>query len=219
MPRPFPARGLYAVTPEGLQGEALLDAVREAVGGGAKAVQYRNKSKDRKGRKRDAAGLTALCRALSVPLIINDDVELAVEVQADGVHVGREDPAPEAAREYMVHRHGADWARDAIIGVSCYDELARARQALASGADYIAFGSFFPSATKPSAVRAALDLLSAIRPSAQVPIVGIGGITAENAGVLLEHGVDVVAVVQGIFGAGDPKAGAESFSCLFEGGT
>jgi thiamine-phosphate pyrophosphorylase len=204
---PFPARGLYAVTPEHLSGRTLSEAVSAALAGGARAVQYRDKSQGGKRRTADAAALVALCRRARVPLIVNDDVTLARAVGADGVHLGRDDPALEQAREIL--------GPGAIIGVSCYDEVDRALAARAAGATYVAFGSFFPSTTKPGAIRATVDLVRRVRSMIEVPIVGIGGITPENAPALLEAGIDVLAVVNAVFNVGDARGGAKAFEALF----
>ena len=192
---PWPGRGIYAVTPEHRSGAELAGAVAAAVENGVRAVQYRDKSSDPARRGRDAAALLAICRPHGVPLIINDDVELAHATGADGVHLGRDDEGLAAARARL--------GDGAIIGISCYDEPERALAAARSGADYVAFGSFFPSVTKPGAVRATTELVAAVRPRIEVPIVAIGGITADNAPPLLESGVDLLAVVSAIFGARD----------------
>ena len=192
---PWPSRGIYAVTPEGWSGAALAGAVATAVEQGVKAVQYRDKSPDTARRRSDAEALLAICRPRRVPLIINDDVDLALAVGADGVHLGRNDETLAAARARL--------GNAAIIGVSCYNEAGRALTAARDGADYVAFGSFFPSVTKPGAVRATTELLAAVRRRIEAPIVAIGGITADNAPPLLECGVDLLAIVDAIFSAPD----------------
>ena len=192
---PWPNRGIYAVTPEGWSGAALAGAVATAVEQGVKAVQYRDKSPDTARRRSDAEALLAICRSRRVPLIINDDVDLALAVGADGVHLGRNDETLAAARARL--------GNAAIIGVSCYNEAGRALTAARDGADYVAFGSFFPSVTKPGAVRATTGLLAAVRWRIEAPIVAIGGITVDNAPPLLECGVDLLAIVDAIFGAPD----------------
>ena len=192
---PWPRRGIYAITPEDLTGAELVAAVSAAVENGVKAVQYRDKSSDRARRRRDAAALVALCRPRAVPLIVNDDVELALATGADGVHVGRNDASLDRARARL--------GDTATVGVSCYDDADRALAAARAGADYVAFGSFFPSVTKPGAVRATTDVVAAVRPAIDVPVVAIGGISAANAPPLLAAGVDLLAVVSAIFGAPD----------------
>ena len=203
---PWPKRGIYAVTPEGWSGPALADAVAAAVEHGVRAVQYRDKSRDTARRRSDAEALLAVCRPRGVPLIVNDDVELALAVGADGAHLGRDDETLAAARA----RLGAA----AIIGVSCYDEAGRALAAAREGADYVAFGSFFPSVTKPGAVRATTGLVASVRGRIEAPIVAIGGITADNAPPLLESGVDLLAVVHAIFGAPDVARAVRRLAAL-----
>ena len=192
---PWPERGIYAITPEYLTGAGLVAGVSAAVANGVRAVQYRDKTPDPARRQRDAEALLAVCRPHGVPLIINDDVDLAHATGADGVHLGRDDEGLAAARARL--------GEGAIIGISCYDEAERALAAAQGGADYVAFGSFFPSVTKPGAVQATTDLVAAVRPHIAVPIVAIGGITADNALPLLDSGVDLLAVVNAIFGARD----------------
>jgi thiamine-phosphate pyrophosphorylase len=171
-------------------------------------VQYREKSTDSSRRLEESRALLALCRGHGVPLIINDDVELAATIAADGVHLGKDDGAVSAARVRL--------GPHAIIGVSCYDSLACAVQAAQEGADYVAFGSFFPSATKPHAVRAPLSLLTEARVKLGIPLCAIGGITPQNGGELVNAGADMLAVIQGLFGAEDVIAAARDYSRLFK---
>ena len=206
-PLPWPGRGIYAITPEGLTGPDLAAAVASAVENGVVAVQYRDKSSDTARRRRDAAALVEICRPHGVPLIVNDDVELAVAAGANGVHLGREDDALAAARSRL--------GDAATIGISCYDDAGRALAAARGGADYVAFGSFFPSVTKPAAVRATTDLAAAVHPSIKVPIVAIGGITAQNAPPLLASGIDLLAIVNALFGAPDIGRAARRLVRLF----
>jgi thiamine-phosphate pyrophosphorylase len=200
--------GLYAVTDGPRAG--LADAVAAALAGGAVLVQYRDKSGDDARRHAEAAMLVALCRRRAVPLIVNDDVELAAAVDADGVHLGEHDGDLETARA----RLGAS----AIIGVSCYDRLERGREAAAAGADYLAFGAFFASPTKPNARRATVELLRSAR-ALGLPLVAIGGITPDNARPLIEAGADFVAVVSGVFGQPDPQSAARCYADLFTEGS
>ena len=207
-------RGLYAVTDgagahehSGADPRSLADRVALAIDGGAVMVQYRDKSGDRQRREREAGALRAVCARAAVPLIINDDVELAAHVGAEGVHLGREDAAPEDARRILGER--------AIIGVSCYNSLERARRAAEQGADYLAFGRFFPSRTKPGAVPAALSLLAAARAELDLPLVAIGGITPDNGARLIEAGADLLAVIHGVFGQSDPCSAARAYARLF----
>lgn len=199
-------RGLYLITPP-LEGAALLARVSAALSGAGPGctLQYRAKATGAAQRARDARALAALCRASGATYIVNDDLELALAAEADGVHLGRDDGEPAAARA----RLGAK-----LLGVSCYDSLERAHAAVAAGADYVAFGSVFPSSTKPGAVRAPLSLFAEAR-ALGVPLVAIGGITLENAPQLLAAGADCVAVVSDLFDARDVAARARAFARLF----
>lgn len=205
----FPRRGLYAVTPDqdGATGERLQAAVIAALRGGAVAIQYRNKTRGHD-RGTDASALAAICRRHQAPLIINDDIELAADIGADGAHVGRDDAGPAAARAIL----GAD----AIIGVSCYASPDLAVEAAAAGADYVAFGSFFPSTTKPGATPCPVAVLHEARKLVTLPLVAIGGITAENGAALIRNGADVLAVVQDVFGHGDVQSAAARLASLFD---
>ena len=199
--------GLYAIADTRvLEDTRLIPAVRAAIEGGARVIQYRDKSEDASRRERQARALATACREAGILFLINDDVTLAQRVDADGVHVGREDASLADARAIL--------GEHAVIGVSCYNELARAVRARAEGADYIAFGSFFSSRTKPNAVRASLDLLQQARVLG-LPIVAIGGITPENAPPLIEAGADALAVIDGVFGGTDPHTAAQRYRALF----
>lgn len=201
--------GLYVIT-RALPGgpEALAEAVDEAVAGGAVMVQYRDKSGDEARREREARAVFETCRRREVPLVINDDLELALNVGADGVHLGRDDATVQAARHALGPR--------AVVGVSCYNELARAQAAERAGASYVAFGSFFPSPTKPDAVRATPDLLREAREIVSLPVCAIGGITPANGGRLVEAGADLLAVASGVFEASDIRDAAEHYAGLFK---
>jgi thiamine-phosphate pyrophosphorylase len=198
-------RGLYLITPDEADTARLLARV-EAVIGHAALLQYRNKTASRATRLAQAKALRALCAGHGVPLIANDDFALAREVGADGAHLGEDDGDIRTARDQL----GAS----AIIGVSCYDDLARARAAAEAGASYVAFGAFFPSSTKPNARRASVDLL---RDSAALglPRVAIGGITPDNARGLVDAGADLLAVISGVFDAPDPAAAARAYRDCF----
>ncbi len=201
-------KGLYVITDTGLTpGARLPAAVDAAIRGGARLVQYRDKSADSARREMEARLLLDLCRGHGVPLIINDDVALAARIGADGVHLGSEDLALAAARVSLGPR--------ALIGVSCYDSLERAQTAAHAGADYVAFGSFYPSLSKPGAVRAPLALLTQARAALSIPLCAIGGITPENGAPLLAAGADLLAVIQGVFGAADGGVAARAYAQLF----
>lgn len=205
-PRPL-GPGLYAITPDTqLPPEQLARNVRAALRGGARLIQYRAKSA--RDRLQEARLLLAECRAARVPLIINDDVELALAIGADGVHLGQEDGSPAAART----RLGAT----AIIGVTCHDSLDLAIAAERQGADYVAFGRFFPSTTKPGAPCARIETLSEAKRRLRIPIVAIGGITAANGRSLVAAGADLLAVIDGVFGTADPESAARALQGLFE---
>lgn len=207
-------RGLYAITPAAPNPRMpLVRQVALAIAGGARVIQYRDKSENdpvpAQGRRlAQAQALLAVCRAAGVPLIINDDPALAAAVGSDGVHLGREDLAPTEARRLL--------GPGAIIGVSCYDRLDLAEAAQAAGADYVAFGSFFPSSTKPLAVRADLGLLRRARQCIRLPLVAIGGITPENGAAVITAGADLLAVISGVFGEPDPLAAARKYARLFD---
>jgi thiamine-phosphate pyrophosphorylase len=200
-------RGLYGVTPQEESTERLLDHVRLAIEGGASIIQYRNKRATPAQQLWQAQALRSLTRAYNVPLIINDGVALARTVDADGVHLGRDDADIAAARTQLP---------DKLLGVSCYNDLDQARAAQSQGADYVAFGAPFRSLTKPKAVHAPLSLFRQARRFLHIPIIAIGGITPENAPALVETGIDAIAVITALFGAADVKATARKFSKLFE---
>lgn len=198
--------GLYAITPEIDDTGALLTLVRAALEGGARIVQYRNKQSGSARRLEHALGLSALCARLDATLIINDDVALALEVDADGVHLGKTDGDLAAARKRL--------GPGKLLGASCYNQIALARDAVAQGADHIAFGSVFVSSTKPGAVRAELALFSEGR-ALGVPMVAIGGITHDNAAAVVAAGADAIAVISDLFSAPDVRARAQQLSSLF----
>lgn len=202
--------GLYAITPEDSDTARLARRAEAALSGGASVLQYRNKSADHALRRIQAGRLLELCRRHATPLIINDDLELALSIGADGVHLGRDDGDIAAARRRLPPR--------AVLGVSCYDRVEHALAAVAAGADYVAFGSAFPSPTKPDALRAPLELFAKARAQLRVPIIAIGGITPENASLVIEAGADAVAVISSLFDLEDVKAAAAAFCTLFERG-
>jgi thiamine-phosphate pyrophosphorylase len=199
-------RGLYLITPDEARTERLLARV-DAVIGEATWLQYRNKAADAALKREQVDALAGLCRARGVPLIVNDDADLAQAIGAEGVHLGEDDGDVAEART----RLGAT----ALIGVSCYNDLARAHAAAGAGAAYIAFGAFFPSQTKPNARRATPQLL---RDSAGLGLsrVAIGGITPDNARVVIEAGADLLAVISGVFDAPDPLAAARAYRECFD---
>ncbi|HEY9104483.1 thiamine phosphate synthase [Chitinimonas sp.] len=200
-------RGLYAITPDWNNTEQLLAAVSAVLDGGAKVLQYRNKRADKHLRREQAGALLALCRPRGVPLIINDHLDLAEAIDADGLHLGGDDGALAEARAVLgPAKH---------LGASCYNQLLLAETALAEGASYVAFGAAYVSGTKPDAVQAPLALYKAATTSLPCPVVAIGGITPANAGVLLAAGVGNLAVIGALFDAAAPSERAAEFSRLW----
>lgn len=200
--------GLYAVTPDIADTQVLCRKVELALEGGARVLQYRNKHADAALRRVQAGALRELTRTFDIPLVVNDDAALAEEVDADGVHLGAADATVASARALLGARK--------IIGVSCYNQLSLACAAVVAGADYVAFGAFFPSGIKPQAVRADMELLRAARAELEVPIVAIGGITAQNGAALAAAGADALAVISALFDAPDIRAAAREFEKLFD---
>jgi thiamine-phosphate pyrophosphorylase len=209
--RKLPLAGLYALTPDDNLLPRLLALVESALQGGVKWVQYRNKIAPAALRRLEAIELLRLCRTYGAKLVVNDDVWLAVEIGAHGAHLGRDDlpgGSLQTARDALGPRR--------ILGISCYNDLARAQAAVDAGADYIAIGSVFASASKPQAARASLETLSEAKRRFKVPVVGIGGITTRNAPQVLGAGADMIAVLTDLFDAMDIRKQAEKFQQLFK---
>ncbi len=204
--------GIYLLTPDsGSRAfETVLNVVQQSLDAGVRAIQYRDKTADAAQRFDRASRLLAMTRAAGALLIVNDDVEIAVRSGADGVHLGRDDGDVADARRRLPHR---------LLGVSCYNQLDRARAAIASGADAIAFGSMYPSVTKPAAVRASLSLLSDARSAwPQQRIIAIGGINVENVATVAAAGADAAAVLDAVFGAENPASAARELVRRFDEG-
>ncbi len=199
-------KGLYAVTPDIADTSELLAKAEAALAGGASLLQYRNKAASRALRTVQARALLALCHEHRVPLIVNDDLELALALGANGLHLGGDDGPLAEARVRL--------GPDKILGASCYNRIENAIRAVDAGATYVAFGSFFPSGVKPDAAHAPLALLTEARRLA-VPVVAIGGITLDNAQQLIAAGADSVAVISALFAAPDIRAAAQRLSGLF----
>lgn len=199
-------KGLYGIT-DGSTGQVLINKVTQAIKGGLKVLQYRDKSDDYTTRLNDAMNLRELCCRNNIPLIINDDVELANILHADGVHLGQDDVDIHQARQRL--------GSDAIIGVSCYNQLDLALAAQEQGANYVAFGAFFKSPTKPNAPTASLSTLQIAKQEIHIPICTIGGITLDNASQLIDNGADMVAIISSLFSADDIGDTAQQFSKLF----
>jgi thiamine-phosphate pyrophosphorylase len=200
--------GLYAVTPDIADTTRLIELTRAALLGGVRFVQYRNKIAPHALRLEQALALKDACSEHGAALIVNDHVDVALAADAAGVHLGKEDGLAKDARRAI--------GSVRLIGVSCYDSLERAHAAVRAGADYVAFGSFFPSRVKPDAVRAPIVLVSEAKAAFSVPVVAIGGITLENVPSLIKAGVDAVAVISAVFDASDVTRAARQFTTLFE---
>jgi thiamine-phosphate pyrophosphorylase len=203
----FCIKGLYAITPNLTDTNELLRKVRLALQGGARVLQYRNKIADAALQLRQAAALRDLTREFNTTFIVNDDAALAAQVDADGVHLGGEDGSVAAARALL--------GETKLIGVSCYNRAPLALAAVQQGADYVAFGAFFPSSVKPEAVKADVSMLREARPEIHAPIVAIGGITQQNGAELVRAGADSLAVISALWDAPDIEASAKEFSTLF----
>lgn len=200
----FHPHGLYALTPNDCT--SLADAVEAAIAGGARMIQYRDKTAGTAVREARAKALLALCRSQGIPMIINDDLDLALALDADGVHLGEDDcPIAEARKRFP----------GGLIGASCYNDFARAQAAIRSGASYVAFGSFYASPTRPDAVTAQPDLLMRARRELSVPVCAIGGINADNAASLIQSGADLLAVCSGIFAQPDITSATQAITRQF----
>ena len=202
-------RGLYAITPDGLPDEILLARVEAALRGGARLLQYRDKQSTPAQREAMAPVLCALCRRYGTGFIVNDDLALALRIDADGVHLGGSDGDLATARQAL--------GPGKLLGASCYADFELARAAVAAGADYVAFGAVYPSPTKPQAVRAPLDLLARCRTELKIPACAIGGITLANASPVVAAGADLLAVITDLFAAPDIESQARAFQHLFAG--
>lgn len=203
----WPRRGLYLLTPDERDTTRLLARIRPLLNEGMAMLQYRNKQANADLRREQALALLAMCREYSVPLIVNDDWRLAAEIGAEGAHLGQDDDSLAMVRAAL--------GEQAILGVSCYNELAHAERAAAGGASYLAFGAFFSSGTKPAARRADPSLLGAGKRFG-IPMVAIGGITPDNARIVISAGADLVAVIGAVFDAPDPAASVRAFHSCFE---
>ena len=207
--RRFPPCGVYAITSDRAGSPAeLCDAVALAIAGGARVVQYRRKHVEAAVQRREAAAACRVARDLGACFIVNDDVALARAIAADGVHLGRDDGDFRGLR--------AELGPDFVLGISCYRSVDRALEAVAAGVSYVAFGSFFPSQTKPGAPPCPLSVLEEARRRVDVPLVAIGGITPENGGALRAAGADFLAIISGIFDASDITAATRRYHAIFE---
>ena len=202
-------RGLYAITDEHLITEGhFSQAVESALQGGATVIQYRDKSGNQKKRLQQARTVKSLCKQYQAICIINDDIELARTIDADGVHLGKDDALISRARKLL--------GEDAIIGISCYDDIDLAIAAEENSADYVAFGAMFSSSTKPKAINANITLISEAKQKLSIPVCAIGGITDKNIHQLIEQGVDMTAVINNLFSTSDIKDAAHRLSKHFD---
>ncbi len=200
--------GLYAITDASVtDSQKIIFSVEQALRGGARLIQYRDKSSNQKQRLETCHAIRELTKNFGAVFIINDDIELSLATKADGAHLGHDDTSLTEARKQL--------GENAIIGISCYNRFDLAKQAIKEGANYIAFGRFFPSRTKPDAVTAEISLLTKAKQELDIPVVAIGGITVENGGALIEAGADMLAVVDGIFGQTNIEAAASQYRSLF----
>jgi thiamine-phosphate pyrophosphorylase len=200
-------KGLYAITPDELNTAELLRKVRLALEGGTCVLQYRNKLADADLKLQQARALRQLVNEFEVTYLVNDNAQLAAQVDADGVHLGGEDGSVAAARALL--------GESKVIGVSCYNRASLAHEAAKQGANYVAFGAFFSSGVKPDAARAGIELLQTVRKELALPIVAIGGITQQNGNALVKAGADALAVISALWNAPNIQASAQEFSTFF----
>ncbi len=203
-------KGLYVVTDRQLSldiGVATEKLVAKVIEGGAGIIQYRNKQSALTIRRHEAATLAVLCKEMGTTFLINDDVDLALEVDADGVHLGQSDTPLSNARKLL--------GQDKIIGITCHNDIELAKQAEQDGADYVAFGRFYPSISKPTASPASIDVLKFASEQLTIPICAIGGINQNNASALINHGADMVAVTYSVLGAKKVAQAAAQIKKLF----
>ena len=199
--------GLYAITDcENITTDDLLVKTTQILDTGITLLQYRNKTKDKQQKKILAEKLQLLYTEYQTPFIVNDDIALAKEINADGVHLGKDDTDIDIARQQLGNK---------IIGISCYNDYDRAFTAKQNGADYIAFGAFFSSPTKPNAVKAGVNLITTAKKELSLPVVAIGGITPENGETLVDAGVDFLAVISGLYLASNTTEATLAYNNLF----
>jgi thiamine-phosphate pyrophosphorylase len=203
-------KGLYVITDKKLiPRDRFAATVEKAINGGANVVQIREKDTPRDEIISLGRDLLSLTKKYGVPLIVNDSIELAMEIGADGVHLGEDDPPIAHARDVL--------GNDKIIGVSCYGKIDRGLNAEREGADYVAFGTPYFTPTKPERAPTSFDVLrEAVSRIKNIPIFAIGGITPENADIVLETGVDGIAVITGVFGSDDPERAAKELAEISE---
>ena len=201
--------GLYAITDcKNIDSEEMLRRTEAILQTGISVLQYRDKNADQALKRFRGTALKKLCAKYSTPFLINDDVQLAMEIGTDGVHIGNDDTDYHVSRKLL--------GENAIIGISCYNEFARAILAEQMGADYVAFGAFFPSPSKDKTVKAETRLLQQAKTALDIPVVAIGGINPENGAALVEAGADMLAVISSIYNNPEPQATVLEFNQLFQ---
>ena len=200
-------KGLYAITPNMMDLETLLEKTQLAIEGGASMLQYRSKIQDRDVKMQQCEAILLLCREYGIPCIVNDDVDMCRVLSADGVHLGAKDDKIDEVRHIL--------GENAIIGSSCYNQLERSKLAHSLGANYIALGTIFPTPTKPYAPIASLAFLRQVKAEVKLPIVAIGGLNLNNAQEVIETGIDAIAVITSLFDAKSIKETAETFTHMF----
>jgi thiamine-phosphate pyrophosphorylase len=207
MPDRSQLRGLYAITDETLiPKKKFTHTVEKTLQGSARIIQYRDKSCDKSKRLQQASELQTLCKKYNALLIINDDIELAQLVKADGVHLGKDDNSISTARSLL--------GEHAIIGISCYNQINLAIEAEKEGADYVAFGAIFSSDTKPDAQKASLRLLTEAKQQLTIPLCAIGGIDSSNAKQVFDAGADMAAVISALFAHSQVKTVSQQITDL-----
>lgn len=199
--------GLYVITDPALCGDTIVNKVEQAILGGANIIQYRNKSADKNLQVAEATALQKLCKQYQRTFLINDDISLAIDVNADGVHLGQTDSDITTARKQLGTKK--------IIGITCHNDLNAAKIAEQQTANYVAFGRFYPSKTKPEAPPANTDILKQAQSQLHIPIVAIGGISVENASSLINTGADMLAVIHAVFSQQDIKQAATKLADFF----
>ena len=203
--RPAITNGLYVITEHTrLDFLDLVSKTKQVLSAGIAVLQYRNKNADNNQRYQEASVLLRLCHRYDTPLIINDDVELAMELKADGVHLGSEDTRCEDARDRLGNK--------ILIGISCNNDFERVRSAVIGGADYVAIGAMFPTTTKDKTVRASPGLITQVKQNYDIPVVAIGGITQANCMPILKAGANLLAVVSSVYLSADPASTVNKFN-------
>jgi thiamine-phosphate pyrophosphorylase len=200
-------KGLYLVTPDWDDTDALIKATETALSVGVGLLQYRHKTANGELRLEQASALLKLCRQHNVPFIVNDHIDLCIALDADGIHVGGTDASVAVVRTLI--------GKDKILGASCYGDFALAEQAQIAGASYVAFGGFYPSRVKKYEVSTPAAIVSKAKSQLTLPVCVIGGMTPENAKPLVKEGADMVAAISSVYSAEDIAIAVREFAALF----